>query len=200
MLYSIITASLLVVGSSGFTPSGTTTTGVGSSGTRTVLVLPARHARPSTRSTALRRWAVEEKETVVLNEVKADAQEALTAVGWSMPTEGDLTSDDPFVQSISAGIQRDCGVPLDELLNPAKVVNLERDLYMYRTQLAVLTGKVVDLSSADKLQTVDCDGGGGGEEAETLRKTIAKKEADLFIERRSIFGAGSRMCSWYKPS
>lgn len=189
MLYSIVTVSLLVVGSSGFVPSGTSQGVGGSSGTRTALVVPPRLDRTSarSRSTLVRRWAVEEKETVILNEVKADAQEALTAVGWSMPTEGDLTSDDPFVQSISAGIQRDFGVPLDELLNPAKVVNLERDLYMYRTQLAVLTGKVVDLSSADKLQTVDCDGGGGGEEAETLRKTIAKKEADLFIERRSVF-------------
>jgi hypothetical protein len=33
----------------------------------------------------------------------------------------ELTSADPFVRSIDASIQREMGVSLDELLNPAKV-------------------------------------------------------------------------------
>jgi len=131
----------------------------------------------------------------------SEAQDALAAVGWSMPTATDeaaeLTADDPFVQAIDAGIQRDFGVPLDDLLNPAKVVNLERDLFVKRTALAQLTGKTIpdyagsSSSSADNQQpfltTADCDGGGGGEEADALRQAIAKKEADLRMERRSVF-------------
>jgi hypothetical protein len=117
---------------------------------------------------------------------QSEAQEALTAVGWSLPAQGDLTSDDPFVQAIDASIQRDIGVSLEELLNPAKVVNLERDLYVSRWQLAELTGQTT-VAGATTLTTADCDGGGGGDEAEALRKVIQKKEADLLIERRSVF-------------
>ncbi|GAX20107.1 hypothetical protein FisN_17Lh059 [Fistulifera solaris] len=132
-----------------------------------------------------------EKETTTTdNEVRAEAQDALNNVGWSMPAEGDLTSDDPFVQAIDAGIQRDVGVPLDALLNPAKVVNLERDLYNLRMELATLTGRAdIIVVGDDKtlLTTTECDGGGGGDDAEALRQKIAKKEKDLIIERRSVF-------------
>jgi len=55
-------------------------------------------------------------------EVLAEANDALTSVGWAPPRDdGELTADDPFVREINAGIQRDVGVSLDELLNPAKV-------------------------------------------------------------------------------
>ena len=138
---------------------------------------------------------------------QSDAQDALNAVGWSLPTtttststavtsmaDGDLTSDDPFVQMIDQSIQKDVGVSLDDLLNPAKVVNLERDLYLYRTQLAQLTGATTSSSSSSSQQqsytfltTENCDNGGGGTEAEEIRKIIQKKEADLMIERRSVF-------------
>ena len=117
-------------------------------------------------------------------EVLEEAEEALQSVGWSVPGEGELSSDDPFVQAIDQGIRRDVGVPLDELLNPAKVVNLERDLYELRTELAELTGATVE--DPAELATA-CDGGGGGEAAEALRQKIAKKETDLTIERRSVF-------------
>jgi len=121
-------------------------------------------------------------------EVRADADSALNNVGWSLPTEGDMTSEDPFVKAIDAGIQRDFGVPLDGLLNPAKVVNLERDLYALRTELATLTGaSVEDLEDMTQLTTESCDSGGGGEEVEALRAKISKKETDLTIERRSVF-------------
>lgn len=74
---------------------------------------------------------------------------------------------------------------LDELLNPAKVVNLERDLVNLRAQLASLTGNEVE--DVIGLSTEDVDNGGGGEEADKLRKSIGKKEKDLLIERRSVF-------------
>lgn len=171
-MHSLLLISLLV-GASAFAP----------------LQPATRSRREATSSSGRRTWlfAVEKQEKTTVESVRSEAQDALMAVGWSMPAEGDLTSDDPFVQAIDAGIQRDFGVPLDELLNPAKVVNLERDLYVYRTQLAELTGQTIDLAAGDKLTTLDCDGGGGGEDADALRKTIAKKEADLFIERRSVF-------------
>lgn len=40
---------------------------------------------------------------------------------------------------------------------------------------------------AINLTTDECDGGGGGEEAEKIRAKIDKKEKDLLIERRSVF-------------
>ena len=121
--------------------------------------------------------------------IRQEADNALAAVGWSMPMDGDLTSDDPFVQAIDASIQKESGVPLDELLNPAKVVNLERDLYVSRLQLAQLTGKIVETGgeTVKFITTQECDGGGGGDEATKLREKITKKEADLIIERRSVF-------------
>jgi hypothetical protein len=47
----------------------------------------------------------------------------------------------------------------------------------------VLSGTYVET----ELTTELCDGGGGGEDAEALRKNIAKREASLTIERRSVF-------------
>ncbi len=48
-----------------------------------------------------------------------------------------------------------------------------------------MTG-LMDLEVAG-LITEECDGGGGGEEAEALRDKITKKEKDLALERRSVF-------------
>jgi len=119
-------------------------------------------------------------------EISGQVSDALNSVGWSAPmTEDELTSADPFVQRIDAQIQQESGVGLDELLNPAKVVNLERDLYNLRSELAGLTGNA-DLDVLE-LSTKECDGGGGGESADAIRKKIEKKERDLFIERRSVF-------------
>lgn len=139
----------------------------------------------------------------------AEAGDALSSVGWSSPVPEEtttLTSDDPFVRRIDESVRDETGVGLDGLLNPAKVVNLERDLYNLRTELAVLTGVVLPRSNDDGDGTADddaavvpspppplvlttslCDGGGGGEGADELRSKIAKKERDLAIERRSVF-------------
>ena len=124
-------------------------------------------------------------------EIQEEAKEKLSNVGWALPSEGDLTADDPFVQAIDAGIQRDVGVPLDALLNPAKVVNLERDLYELREQLAVATGKdwqaVLEEADGGAITTQAVDGGGGGADADAIRAKISKKEGDLAIERRAVF-------------
>jgi hypothetical protein len=67
----------------------------------------------------------EKKNGVFSDEVQQEAMEALQSVGWASPTnDGEMTSEDPFVQQIDAGIQRDFGVGLDDLLNPAKVGKL----------------------------------------------------------------------------
>jgi hypothetical protein len=124
-------------------------------------------------------------------EVQNEAREALKSVGWAMPAEGDLTSEDPFVKAIDLGIQNDMGVSLNDLLNPAKVVNLERDLYVLRTELARVTGAILSTPDTDgsalELTTAACDLGGGGEAADELRAKIQKKEQDLAMERRSVF-------------
>ena len=71
------------------------------------------------------------------------------------------------------------------MLSYNKVVNLERDLYNLRADLATATG-LVELEVAG-LTTEECDGGGGGDDAQALREKIAKKETDLALERRSVF-------------
>jgi len=123
----------------------------------------------------------------ITQEIREEANDALASVGWAAPSnEEELTSDDPFVQSIDAAIKQDMGVGLDELLNPAKVVNLERELYTLRQELATLTGLGQDFEVVG-LSTAECDGGDGGEEADGIRAKISKKEASLNIERRSVF-------------
>lgn len=79
--------------------------------------------------------------SVFSESVQSEAREVLEKVGWAGVApdldnpEQPMTSDDPFVQNIDAGIREDFGVGLDDLLNPAKVVNLERELYQLREEL-----------------------------------------------------------------
>mmetsp|Transcript_11202 Transcript_11202/g.16885 ORF Transcript_11202/g.16885 Transcript_11202/m.16885 type:complete len:390 (-) Transcript_11202:39-1208(-) len=121
-----------------------------------------------------------------------EANDALTSVGWAgvapMQGEGEMTSEDPFVKQIDESIMAEMGVGLDQLLNPAKVVNLERDLYNLRNELATLTGATINSDSNNTpLTTTQADAGGGGEDAEAIRAKITKKEKDLAMERRSVF-------------
>lgn len=80
----------------------------------------------STKATTVsRRMSQTDEKTnsgIFSDEVQQEAQEVLEKVGWAKPmNDGEMTSEDPFVQQIDAGIQRDFGVGLDDLLNPAKV-------------------------------------------------------------------------------
>jgi hypothetical protein len=64
----------------------------------------------------------EEKSGFFSDELQKEAEEVLEKVGWARPMgDGEMTSADPFVQQIDAGIQEDYGFGLDDLLNPAKV-------------------------------------------------------------------------------
>ena len=54
-----------------------------------------------------------------------------------------------------------------------------------RSTLASATGNT-DLEVAG-LTTAECDGGGGGDEANAIREKISKKESDLAVERRAVF-------------
>lgn len=110
--------------------------------------------------------------SVFSESVQSEAREVLEKVGWAGVApdldnpEQPMTSDDPFVQNIDAGIREDFGVGLDDLLNPAKVVNLERELYQLREELQ---------STSDR------------ETIESIATSIEKKEKKLAIERRSVF-------------
>jgi hypothetical protein len=132
--------------------------------------------------------------------IQLEAKNALEGVGWASPTslieDGELTSNDPFVQQIDASIREDYGVGLDDLLNPAKVVNLERELYNLRLELSSLTGVDTTTTTAtattfgreeDNNNNSNYDGGGGGPDADAIRAKITKKSNDLAIERRSVF-------------
>jgi hypothetical protein len=104
--------------------------------------------------------------------VQNEAREVLEKVGWAgvAPDMDDpeqpMTSDDPFVQNIDAGIRKEFGVGLDDLLNPAKVVNLERELYQLREELETTVDESI---------------------IESIKNSIEKKEGKLTIERRSVF-------------
>ena len=65
------------------------------------------------------------------------------------------------------------------------MVNLERDLYNLRIELASLTGASIDASRDASDQNYDA--GGGGDQAQALRDKISKKEKDLALERRAVF-------------
>lgn len=58
-------------------------------------------------------------------------------------------------------------------------------MYNLRAELATLTG-LTDLEVGG-LSTEECDGGGGGDDAQSIREKIKKKETDLAVERRSVF-------------
>lgn len=78
----------------------------------------------SSRMSTVRKMVdTEEKQSGVFSEeVQQEAKEVLQKVGWARPVDdGEMTSIDPFVQQINEGIQKDYGVGLDDLLNPAKV-------------------------------------------------------------------------------
>jgi hypothetical protein len=76
-----------------------------------------------------------------------------------------------LVERINAEIMAESGVELEQLINPSKVVNLERELITLSTDLAT----TVDASEREKIQT-----------------TIDKKRSTLAVEKRAV------MTGWLK--
>ena len=85
------------------------------------------------------------------------------------PTEeekaADEAEDNLLIERLNAEILAESGVELDQLINPSKVVNLERDLLSLRKQLAMTTNT---------------------EEIATIQKSMDKKAATLVIEKRGV--------------
>ena len=73
--------------------------------------------------------------------------------------------DNLLIERLNAEILAESGVELDQLINPSKVVNLERDLVSLRKQLAATTNT---------------------EEMAEIQKTMDKKSATLIVEKRGV--------------
>lgn len=86
------------------------------------------------------------------------------------------------------------GVPLDELINPAKVVNLERDLVNLRLSLASLTNINVSVEDADRialrnLRSDEFDGGGGAKrQTRSASKSPRRRTSSSTRARPSLRG------------
>ena len=114
--------------------------------------------------------AMKEENIMNANEIKNravdnaghDEEVAPESVG---AIEGELTEDEALIQRIMDEVMSESGVELDQLINPAKVVNLERALVKLKTELEY------------------CN-----EEARIaeINEEIIKKEKTLFIEKRSV--------------
>lgn len=77
----------------------------------------------------------------------------------------DLSEDELLVQRVAQEVMSESGVELDQLINPGKVVNLERDL-------AKLGSELSTCSDAARI--------------EEINELMDKKQKTLFIEKRSV--------------
>lgn len=77
------------------------------------------------------------------------------------------TEDEALIRRIADEVYAESGVDLDQLINPSKVVNLERDLVFLNAQLK----NDATITSAEK---------------EVIEATIEKKSSVLRIEKRSV--------------
>ena len=73
--------------------------------------------------------------------------------------------DNLLIDRLNAEIMAESGVELDQLINPSKVVNLERDLVQLRKQILLTTNT---------------------DELAEIQKTIDKKTATLIVEKRGV--------------
>jgi hypothetical protein len=76
--------------------------------------------------------------------------------------------DAALIARIEAEVMAESGVSLDQLINPSKVVNLERDLLKLRNELE----QAITIANTDEVKKV--------------QDTIEKKQATLFVEKRSV--------------
>lgn len=79
-------------------------------------------------------------------------------------TDEESIADQALIARVAADVQRDSGVELDQLINPSKVINLERDLAKLRIEL--------DSKS--------------GSDRKSIQDTIATKETTLAQEKRAV--------------
>lgn len=79
--------------------------------------------------------------------------------------------DEALIQRIADEVLAESGVDLDQLINPSKVVNLERDIFQLNKQVESCTDST---------------------ELAELEATIAKKQATLSVEKRAV------MKNWLK--
>ncbi|CAM9865466.1 unnamed protein product [Ectocarpus sp. 6 AP-2014] len=77
-------------------------------------------------------------------------------------TDEEMALDQALIQRVTQEVEAESGVGLDQLINPAKVINLERDLVKLRAALE----------------------DGPGTDREAIEEEIAKKESTLVKEKR----------------
>jgi hypothetical protein len=71
-----------------------------------------------------------------------------------------------LIERVNREVLEESGVELEQLINPSKVVNLERDLINLNAELEAAT----DSASREKIE-----------------KTIEKKKSTLAVEKRAVF-------------
>ncbi|GMI45801.1 hypothetical protein TrCOL_g10947 [Triparma columacea] len=138
------------------------------------------------------------------NEIRSDPTDALSNVGWgnlgtpsststSLNDDDDdgLTSDSPFVRDIDEELSNVGG--LDQLLNPATVVNVERQIVEVRLNLAIAVNRDVqeygdDWAVLRKMDDEEFDDPSvSNEDATKLRSKLSKLRQKLNGEKRSVF-------------
>mmetsp|Transcript_19333 Transcript_19333/g.18664 ORF Transcript_19333/g.18664 Transcript_19333/m.18664 type:complete len:281 (+) Transcript_19333:116-958(+) len=100
---------------------------------------------------------IKSKTLLKLNEIENEVSDR------TLTTEEE--EDNLLIERLNAEIMLESGVELDQLINPSKVVNLERDLFQLNKQIKLTT----DVSEIAEIQ-----------------KVIDKKSATLIVEKRGV--------------
>mmetsp|Transcript_8175 Transcript_8175/g.13771 ORF Transcript_8175/g.13771 Transcript_8175/m.13771 type:complete len:264 (+) Transcript_8175:1093-1884(+) len=94
---------------------------------------------------------------------------ALSSAGFLRKTMvlrmSEESADEALIRRVSEEVMQESGVSLDQLINPSKVVNLERDLVQLNSEL-----QVAKTSSAK----------------DEIQQKISKKQATLLVEKRAV--------------
>ena len=101
----------------------------------------------------------------ILTASRVDGQVGEVAGDVALTEEIDLPDDEALIQRVMDDVMETSGVELDQLINPSKVVNLERDLVKLAAELETCT---------DQTRIV------------SINEEIEKKKSSLFIEKRSV--------------
>jgi hypothetical protein len=123
---------------------------------------------PSPQFLVQRNCFYRQKSAIAFSKKSIVAVEEPTAAAFE---NADEEEEDALIKRINAEVLAESGVELDQLINPSKVVNLERDL----------------LKLAKELQTTTIL-----QEKETLEAKISQKQRVLAVEKRAV------MRNWLK--